>query len=206
MSTLVLATATLPFMGSARRGKSLSDAENAALQRAVREKLLPLYENSQTLAGKAIGITQGGVSRILAGGGGSLKTAREVARETGLTLSEVLGWPVSEVPPSGEPRFGDNPVWRAASAEARRQWGDILPSFAFDRADNTKGGSLPSEINPKAVFTLAKWWFDTASMADRIAAEKEDILKKKAEEDAVTSSKTRRPVDTTTPKSGRRDN
>lgn len=127
-----------------------------------------------------------------------------MANVLGISVAEVLGWPVSEAPRSGEPRFGDNPLWRLASAEARRLFGDVLPVFAFDRADNTKGGALPSVIDAHAVFSLAKWWYDTASKDERIAAEREEILKKKQEEDTVSSSKSRRSIDTT-PRSGRRD-
>ena len=76
MSTLVLGAATLFDMSSAKRGKSLSEAENERLRKVIREKLLPRYDNNQSLAGPAIGLTQGGISRILVGGGGSLATAR----------------------------------------------------------------------------------------------------------------------------------
>lgn len=202
MSTLVLGGATIPFMARQRSGKSLSDSENAHLREVIRTKLLPKYDDNQTVAGPKVGVTQAAISRIIKGEGGSLALAKAVAKDLGLTLSEVLGWPVSEAPKSGEPRFGDNPQWRAASQEARRLWGDLLPSFAYDRADNTKGGSLPAEITPKAVFKLAQWWFDTASMEERIAAERAEILAKKAEEDAAQSSHQRpvEPVDATTPK------
>lgn len=198
MSTLVLCPASLPCMGSSKRGKSLSDAENERLRHVIKTQLMPRYDGNQSAAGPKIGLTQSGLNRLLQGGGGSLATARALAVELGTTLADVLGWPVDEVPRSGEPRFGDHPAWRAASLEARRQFGDLLPVFAFDRADDTKGGKLPSVINAHAVFTLAKWWFDTASMEDRIAAERAEILRKKAEEDNVSSSKTR-----TAPRSGR---
>lgn len=70
MSTLVLGAATLFDMSSAKRGKSLSEAENERLRKVIREKLLPRYDNNQSLAGPAIGLTQGGISRILVGGRG----------------------------------------------------------------------------------------------------------------------------------------
>ena len=188
MSTLVLGGATIAFMASRTRSKSLSDAENERLRDVIRKHVLPRYQGSQSLAGPALGMTQAGLSRILAGGGASLATAHAVSRVLGTTVADVLGWPVAEVVPAS-PRFGDLPAWRLAETEARRLYGDVLPSFAFDRAANTKGGAVPAVIDARTVFQLAKFWFDTASQEERIAAEREEILAKKAEEDATTSSR-----------------
>lgn len=176
-------------MASRTRSKSLSEAENDRLREVIRRHVLPRYQGSQSAAGPALGISQAGLSRILAGGGASLATAHAVAKCLGTTVADVLGWPVAEVTSKGTPRFGDIPAWRLAEAEARRLYGDVLPGFAFDRAANTKGGAVPSVIDARTVFQLAKFWFDTASQEERIAAEREEILAKKAEEDATTSSR-----------------
>lgn len=179
----------LQLMASRTRSKSLSDEENARLREVLRKHLLPRYDGNQSAAGPALGISQAGLSRILAGGGASLATAHAVAKVLGTSVADVLGWPVADVSAKGSPRFGDLAAWKVAEAEARRLYGDVLPGFAFDRAANTKGGSIPSVIDARTVFQLAKFWFDTASEAERIAAEREEILAKKAEEDATTSSR-----------------
>jgi hypothetical protein len=181
----------IQVMASRTRSKSLSDDENTRLREVLRKHILPRYDGNQSAAGPALGISQAGLSRILAGGGASLATAHAVAKILGTTVADVLGWPVAEVPAAGasSPRFGDLAAWRMAEAEARRLYGDVLPGFAFDRAANTKGGSVPSVIDARTVFQLAKFWFETASEEDRIAAEREEILAKKAEEDATTSSR-----------------
>lgn len=194
-------------MASDKRGKSLSADENDRLRDVIRKKLLPKYDGNQSVAGPKVGMTQAGLSRILAGGGGSLATARAVGEDLGMTVAEVLGWEVHEGGKSDRPRFGDRPGWAAAEAEARRLYGDILPGFAFDRAADTSGGKPPAIINARAVYALAKWWFEAASAEERVAAERAEILAVKAAEDAATAaaSHPRRLVDATTKKPGNRD-
>jgi hypothetical protein len=178
-------------MATSRSGKSLTDAENERLRVVIREKLLPLYNGNQSTAGPAIGLTQSAISRLLSGGGGSLETAKNLSALLGLPLSDVLGWPTnaSDQPPT--PAFGDLPGWREAEAEARRRFGDLIPGFAFDRAARTMGGAPPAVISASTVAGLAKFWLESSSREDRIAAERDEILAKKAEEDAERPSETR---------------
>lgn len=51
MSMLVLGAASLPCMGSSKRGKSLSDAENDRLRHVIKTQLMPRYEGNQSAAG-----------------------------------------------------------------------------------------------------------------------------------------------------------
>jgi hypothetical protein len=129
------------IMTSRTRSKSLSDDENTRLREVLRKHLLPRYDGNQSSAGPALGISQAGLSRILAGGGASLATAHAVAKVLGTSVADVLGWPVTDVSVKSSPRFGDLAAWKVAEAEARRLYGDVLPAFAFDRAANTKGGA-----------------------------------------------------------------
>lgn len=120
--------------------------------------------DSATALGRAIGISQGGISAYLSGkNGASLATATRVAKLAGVSVGELLGEDVTArivVPLDTRPVLSSLPGWHEALARAKRS-AHYLPSRAFEYAAQQNALFMLS-VTEADVVRAAKFWRDVA--------------------------------------------
>ena len=129
-------------------GKSLSEAENAALREALRA-LITRDGWDQTQAGHALGVTQQTVSAFLSGrSGAGFALARAIARRLGKTVDEIVG---------------------AASAGAVAPTGiTVVRRTAYPLLDEVLA-VLGPELHPETMRRIAAWKHPGAERYTRLA-------------------------------------
>lgn len=128
--------------------RSLNPDESRRLQSALRA--LVTERGSQTAAAASLGVTQQGISSILAGTSpGSYAMARQVARVMGLSVESFLA---GELAPLSSP-WRSLPGFAAAIAQARALFPRTSPA-AWEWVGQLSGPPLP-ELSPAALGLIA---------------------------------------------------
>ena len=172
-----------------RAGKStMSPERTERIRQAVRERLMPRYDNNQSKLAPALGIEQSALSRFLSGGGTSMETALVVAQLLGTSLDDLFGDPPDSNAARAAIRFRDLPGWAEAEREARARYAEKIPDWAFKRAGDLMGAGVPI-VDAATVARFAESWWLSSKEDDKAKAWGQEMDKEMAAEDEAEALK-----------------
>lgn len=148
-------TTTLITPASTTRLMSDLSPEQNARVLALAKELRKGY-SSATAFGRAIGMTQGGISAYLSGkNGASLETATRIAALGRVPLETLLSTKTRAAPELSRPVLGNLPGFHTAMIEAKRRE-PFYPQFAWDDAAAISPLIAPARVDADMVLNAAR--------------------------------------------------
>lgn len=136
--------------------KSLSPAQNEHLREVLRELVAKDFNNNQSAAAKALGVTQSLVSEVLAGGRGvGPKFIQNLADYTGRTIDELYGRAPLPRIHSGMEVIGRRHDWPAVRAEAVKK-ARTVTAVDIDRVGDVALSQPPDTLTVEFVLRMAE--------------------------------------------------
>lgn len=136
--------------------KSLSPAQNEHLREVLRELVAKDFNNNQSAAAKALGVTQSLVSEVLAGGRGvGPKFIQNLADYTGRTIDELYGRAPLPRIHSGMEVIGRRHDWPAVRAEAVKK-ARTVSAVDIDRVGDVALSQPPDTLTVEFVLRMAE--------------------------------------------------